>query len=209
MKSADAGERAALVSTDFAAGILDAMIDAVLLVDAHSARIVAANRAAGALVGVAPPALCGSEVTELCASPEDLMFWRDAGRDGAASLESQTWLRRPDGAAVPVMRRTSRLCGTALCLVVLHDRSERCAIEAELESRVAELSSTLESTADGILVVDGAGHITSWNRRVAEMWRIPLDLLQKGDDNGDPCENGGKGWMNKLNCAMRPPENNS
>ena len=69
MKSADAGERAALVSTDFAAGLLDAMIDAVLLVDAHSTRIVAANRAAGTLVGVAPPTLCGSEVTELCASP--------------------------------------------------------------------------------------------------------------------------------------------
>ncbi|MFL6660793.1 MAG: putative bifunctional diguanylate cyclase/phosphodiesterase [Rhizobacter sp.] len=182
MKSADAGEHAALVSTDFAAGLLDAMIDAVLLVDAHSARIVAANRAAGTLVGVAPPTLCGSEVTELCASPEDLMFWRDAGYDGAASLESQTWLRRPDGAAVPVMRRTSRLCGTALCLVVLHDRSERCAIEAELESRVAELSSTLESTADGILVTDLAGRVGSFNHAFAELWALPDALLVRRDD---------------------------
>src|SRR5439155_1996610 len=31
------------------------------------------------------------------------------------------------------------------------------------------------------------------------------DKAKKGDaDNGDPCESGGKGWMNKVNCALRP-----
>ena len=35
------------------------------------------------------------------------------------------------------------------------------------------LAATLESTADGILVVDRAGRITSWNSRFAEMWQRP------------------------------------
>ena len=39
------------------------------------------------------------------------------------------------------------------------------------------------STADGILVVDRGGRITSFNRRFAEMWRLPESLLEIGDDS--------------------------
>lgn len=44
------------------------------------------------------------------------------------------------------------------------------------------LSATLDSTADGILVVDLAGHITSTNSKFGEMWRIPEDALSSRDD---------------------------
>ena len=37
------------------------------------------------------------------------------------------------------------------------------------------LTATLDSTADGILVVDMDGKITSFNRRFIETWRIPED----------------------------------
>lgn len=60
------------------------------------------------------------------------------------------------------------------------------------ESRVAEeyarraaslLAATLEATADGILVMDIAGKIAAFNRRFAEMWRIPQETLGTRDDD--------------------------
>jgi signal transduction histidine kinase/integral membrane sensor domain MASE1 len=62
-----------------------------------------------------------------------------------------------------------------------------------LERRVSErtrefarllslLHSSLESTADGLLVVDRQGHITAMNRRMAELWGIPSSILESGDD---------------------------
>ncbi|HUQ62648.1 MAG TPA: PAS domain S-box protein [Acidimicrobiales bacterium] len=46
------------------------------------------------------------------------------------------------------------------------------------------LAATLESTADGILVVDAEGAIESFNARFAEMWRLPGPLLESRDDTG-------------------------
>src|SRR3990167_5592142 len=39
------------------------------------------------------------------------------------------------------------------------------------------LTSIFDTTAEGIMVADGAGHITVFNRRFAELWRIPADVL--------------------------------
>jgi len=44
------------------------------------------------------------------------------------------------------------------------------------------LKATLESTADGILVVDEFGQVVSRNTRFGEMWRIPKDILNSNDD---------------------------
>jgi PAS domain S-box-containing protein len=54
--------------------------------------------------------------------------------------------------------------------------------QAETQESVSLLQATLESTADGILVVSAAGRITSYNRKFVEMWRLPEALLSAGDE---------------------------
>ena len=44
------------------------------------------------------------------------------------------------------------------------------------------LSATLESTADGILVVSAEGRISSVNNKFLSMWGIPRELVDAGDD---------------------------
>src|SRR5436190_12842168 len=47
---------------------------------------------------------------------------------------------------------------------------------------VSVLQATLESTADGILVVDLDGNIVSHNRHFEEMWRLPAPLIAANND---------------------------
>ncbi len=47
---------------------------------------------------------------------------------------------------------------------------------------VSVLQATLESTADGILVVDLDGNIVSHNRHFEEMWRLPAALIAANND---------------------------
>jgi PAS domain S-box-containing protein len=56
-------------------------------------------------------------------------------------------------------------------------------VEKAAEMTVSLLRATLDSTADGILVVDNAGKIESFNQRFAEMWNIPESVLTSRDDD--------------------------
>ena len=69
--------------------------------------------------------------------------------------------------------------------IVAHfrDVTSRKQTEAELERSLSLLQATLDSTADGLLVVDGAGKIVSYNRKFTEMWRIPVNVLASQDDD--------------------------
>ena len=76
--------------------------------------------------------------------------------------------------------RADALPGHAL--VVLADRSTEHRAERERERLLTELQATLEATADGILVTDPLGCVRAFNRRFAELWGMPLSLLQRHDD---------------------------
>ena len=63
------------------------------------------------------------------------------------------------------------------------DITERKKAEKALEESFSVLEATLESTADGILVANSQGKIIRFNKKFAELWHIPQDILLKGDDN--------------------------
>jgi PAS domain S-box-containing protein len=96
--------------------------------------------------------------------------YRIVARDGTVR-----WFR--DDATV-----VGRSDGGTFLRGLMLDISEARRTEQELERSLSLLEATLDSTADGILVVDQDGRTLSFNRRFAEMWRIPDDLLESRDD---------------------------
>lgn len=60
--------------------------------------------------------------------------------------------------------------------------AERDLAARDARSTLSLLTATLDSTADGILVVGNEGSITQFNSRFAEMWRIPERVLAARDD---------------------------
>ena len=164
--------------------LIDALPQAVWLVDAASLRVIAANGAAAALLGCERAALLGNAALTLAATPEDLCFWQEAAEGRHERLASNSFVRRFDGQAVPVARSIEpvQIDGAAAFLVAMHDRSAQLRAEHELELAAAELAATLESTADGLLVTDLSGRIRHCNRRFADLWALPEDLLAQRDD---------------------------
>ena len=67
-------------------------------------------------------------------------------------------------------------------LVIFEDVTERKRAEDLLKDAVSRLKATLESTDDGILVVDNQGRISDFNEQFARLWRIPQGLLDQHDD---------------------------
>jgi signal transduction histidine kinase/HAMP domain-containing protein len=51
--------------------------------------------------------------------------------------------------------------------------------ERELRRTISLLQATIESTADGLLIVDVGGRIVTYNKRFAGMWRVPATLLDQ------------------------------
>ncbi len=65
----------------------------------------------------------------------------------------------------------------------LFDQNQQLqAANAALSAANQWLRSTLECTADGILVVDINGKVISWNGKFLEMWRIPDELVKERND---------------------------
>lgn len=61
--------------------------------------------------------------------------------------------------------------------------TERKKAEQELTKLLSLHTATLEATADGILVIGLNGRIVAFNRKFLQLWRIPDDIVETGDDN--------------------------
>ncbi|MBK6907017.1 MAG: EAL domain-containing protein [Rhodocyclaceae bacterium] len=165
--------------------VINSSLEAIWIVNALTLRVICANHAAGELIGTAPECFANLPIGDLAATPEDLFFWEDVAAGLTKEIRSETLMLHKDGHTVPVERRVSHVrlsdCESIYILAV-QNRSEQRRIETELETLIAELRATLESTADGILVVDLNGGIRSYNQRFSDMWALPEQLLCERDD---------------------------
>jgi PAS domain S-box-containing protein len=72
--------------------------------------------------------------------------------------------------------------GEPTILVMVIDVSEHRRVQRELDGSVSLLRATLESTADGLLVVDERGRISAYNEKFVQMWRMPREIMDARDD---------------------------
>lgn len=98
-------------------------------------------------------------------------------RDGRREV-GRLVLRYPPGRTRGAADDELAASGARLAATVL----ERAAEQDRVATSLAMLEATLESTVDGILVVDASGRIAGANRKFAEMWHIDPELLASGDD---------------------------
>jgi PAS domain S-box-containing protein len=96
-------------------------------------------------------------------------------------------MRHKDGRWLSILSRGLTVrdaSGEPQRLVGTHvDLTELRRAEQSLRDRESLLRATLESTADGILVVDRVGHVVAYNQQFVQMWRLPADLLAQRDDD--------------------------
>jgi diguanylate cyclase (GGDEF)-like protein/PAS domain S-box-containing protein len=84
------------------------------------------------------------------------------------------------------------ILGTAFVMRLLgrktemHERAivERDRLNSSLRSTLSVLTATLDSTTDGILLVDAGGAITLHNRQFGEMWQLPEAVLAGSNAHG-------------------------
>jgi diguanylate cyclase (GGDEF)-like protein/PAS domain S-box-containing protein len=149
--------------------------------------ILDANRAFLEMMGVATLAeLRAINAYELFVHPERRAQELELLAKEGAVREFEFEIRRRDGRVITVLDTCTTVPqqdAEALFHGVLVDISQRKSAERVAEQTASLLAATLESTADGMLVVNAHGKIATFNRKFLEMWRIPDNVIAAGDDN--------------------------
>ena len=193
--------------------LIEGMLEAVILVDPISLRILAANRAIHTLLKVQEGSLRDKGIVELAAAPEDVFFWEDVAAGLSENIYSETLLECADKTVVQVERRVSLVrvgMDNSIFVVAVRDYTSQKQTENELEKLIAELRATLESTADGILVTDLDGAIRSYNHLFASLWGLPDELMTQRDDAAiyawmDKCMIDADHYTERLGTISRSP----
>jgi PAS domain S-box-containing protein len=92
--------------------------------------------------------------------------------------------------------------------------TKRNEFKNSLQDAYSNLQAVLESTADGILVVDKNGKVINYNNKFTELWQLPNNILEKKDDQillnfvTNQLVNPDK-WMARVGVIYAEPNTNS
>ncbi len=171
--------------TDLARLMLDHCPELMLLVNPSSLQIELANASAHSALGYPPGQLQGLTVTDVETDLQDLFYWQDAQAGQCRPVvDQEAQYRNIRGELLPVRKSVVVITTGEQPMLLVRatpSESEHVAEEA-LAQTLSQLSATLESTGNGILVLDWHGKVNSMNRMFGQMWEIPQDYLNSQDD---------------------------
>jgi PAS domain S-box-containing protein len=173
------------------AGMLRAVFelatDGMALADVADKRFVEANPSFCRMLGIPPGGIRQVRVQDI--HPADALsrvldqFERLAA--GSLQIAKDVPLLRRDGSVFLADVSSSRVtvAGRACLLGIFRDMTGSRQAESAMSQSLSLLRATLDSTADGILVVDAAGRIADYSPRFVQLWHIPEDVLASRDDS--------------------------
>ena len=163
--------------------ILDSLDVGVAIIDAATHRILSLNPKALALFGASAEQVSGKVCHQyICPALKGRCPISDLGQIVDASEKT---LLTAAGTTIPILKSVVRmnLCEQDCLVESFIDIRARKQAEEALEKSLSLLQATFDSTADGILVVDRNGKVTTCNSKFLALWRIPAPLAESRDDS--------------------------
>jgi len=163
--------------------LFDGAADAVFVHDQHG-HITDVNQVACDSLGYSREELLRMTIHDIevgldAASLSRLWQKISTGQAGLAEGKQ----RRRDGNIFPVEIHIAPFAAgrRPLFFAAARDISERKQAERELYYSTSLTDAALESSPDGILIVNRDGSIARWNQKFAELWNIPPNLLDMAE----------------------------
>jgi diguanylate cyclase (GGDEF)-like protein/PAS domain S-box-containing protein len=160
--------------------IIGTMADALFVCDADG-LIQFANRAASGLLGYEAREFIGHHIEDFLAGDDRLArsFRRISKRNSEHVFLSRTNERIDMMLSIAPVIHQNEPSGA---VIIGRDMRAQQKARQEVARAVTLLQSTLDSTADGILVIGHGGKILTHNRRFLDMWGIPPHVIEGADD---------------------------
>lgn len=165
--------------------MLDNSAEMLMLVNPSTLQIEMANAPVVNTLGYPLAQLQGMAITDVESALQDIFYWEDvrAGQYLEVQAQEGQYLRA-DGELLWVTKSIKRLDHDGVPLLLVRSVLAQDARKAEdaLAHTLSQLRATLESTGNGILVINWQGHIDSMNHLFGKMWGIEDALLDLHDD---------------------------
>lgn len=157
---------------------VDRSADFVFWVD-QSARFLYVNDAACARLGYSREELLRMSVNDIDTEYQIERWpdhWTELSRAGRLRFESRHRTKSGETYPVEIVANFIAMEGKEYNFAFVRDISDR-------KRSYSLLQAAINSVADGLLVVDRRGKVTSANQRFLHLWNIPQTLVESGNDD--------------------------